>query len=127
MGRARLVPEEVFAFLVLASCIGTLSRKRAPVCGECLRRSEPETAAAAGDEVHPAVPVQDPSGHSAGVRTGGVPNVSNEVPDLGLLRLPAWRAVGSWWPALNRRGSVGVCAGRPRPGPREGLSPPPDS
>jgi hypothetical protein len=49
------VPEEVFAFLVLASCIGTLSRTRAPVCDECLRRSEPETAAAAGDEVNPAV------------------------------------------------------------------------
>ncbi len=28
---------------------------------------------------------------------------------------------------VNRGGSVEVRAGRPRPGPREGLSPPPDS
>jgi len=27
----------------------------------------------------------------------------------------------SWWPGLNRGGNVGVRAGRPRPGPREGL------
>jgi hypothetical protein len=30
-------------------------RAAGPVCDECLRRSEPKTAAAAGDQVNPAV------------------------------------------------------------------------
>ena len=59
-----------------------------PVRDECLRRSEPKTAAAAGDEVNPAVQSKI---HPAILPVWGpaaVLKASNEFPALGTVRAP---------------------------------------